>query len=156
PWQGGQRGGAGKVAWLDDAANFDPALTLDQPGFYGVPSFYRGLTFFNEKSEMQNELAESIDVSSDAKTFRFKIKKGVTFHHGRELTAEDVRYTIERVLDPKTKSWGSAMLAQVSGASSFSKGKASQISGLKTPSKYVLEVHLDEPNVTVPGLLGVQ
>ena len=156
PWQGGKRGGAGKIAWQADAANFDPALTVDEPGTYGAPQFFRGLSFFNEKAEQQLDLAESLDVSDDATSFRFKIKEGVTFHHGREVTAEDFKWTIERVLSPNTPSWAAPMLSSVTGLKPYTSGKASGIRGVKTPSRYVLEIHLDEPNVTIPSVMGTQ
>jgi peptide/nickel transport system substrate-binding protein len=49
-------------------------------------------------------LATEYGSSADAKTWTFKIRKGVTFHNGKELTAEDARATIERHAGPQTKS----------------------------------------------------
>ena len=50
-------------------------------------------------------LAESWTVSEDNLTYTFKIREGVTFHNGRELTADDVLFTMNRVLDPATGAW---------------------------------------------------
>jgi len=49
-------------------------------------------------------LAESWEVSSDALTWTFKIRKGVKFHDGRELTAEDAVQTIRRHTDKDSQS----------------------------------------------------
>src|SRR5690606_4519560 len=49
-------------------------------------------------------LAESWEISDDGLTYTFAIRQGVTFHNGRELTTDDVVYSIERVMDPATGS----------------------------------------------------
>ena len=49
------------------------------------------------------DLAESWDISEDGKVYTFRLRQGVQFHHGfGELTAEDVKYSFDRILDPKT------------------------------------------------------
>jgi peptide/nickel transport system substrate-binding protein len=48
------------------------------------------------------ELAESWTYSPDLKTWEFKLRRGVKFHHGREMTAQDVITTYRRILDPAT------------------------------------------------------
>src|SRR5260370_10324569 len=45
--------------------------------------------------------AESWDVSADAKRIKLNLRKGVQFHSGRELSSDDVKYTFERIRDPK-------------------------------------------------------
>lgn len=53
-----------------------------------------------ETGKVVPSLAESYEMSDDAKTWTFKLREGVTFHHGTELTAEDVKFTAERWIDP--------------------------------------------------------
>jgi peptide/nickel transport system substrate-binding protein len=53
-----------------------------------------------ETGEVVPSLAESYEMSDDAKTWTFKLREGVKFHHGTELTAEDVKFTAERWIDP--------------------------------------------------------
>ncbi len=48
-------------------------------------------------------LAESYEVSSDGLVYTIKIKKGVKFHDGTPLTAEAVKFSLERLLDPKVR-----------------------------------------------------
>ncbi|MFX9597063.1 ABC transporter substrate-binding protein, partial [Acinetobacter baumannii] len=54
-----------------------------------------GLLRYSPKLEPQPELAESWTVSEDAKTYTFKLKKGVTWHDGKPFTAADVLFSIE-------------------------------------------------------------
>ena len=56
-------------------------------------------------SQIEPDLAESWDISKDGKTYTFHLKRGVKWQKGfGEVTSEDVKYSLERVQDPKTKS----------------------------------------------------
>ncbi len=60
------------------------------------------LITYDDKLTPQPRLAESWDLSSDNKRLKFNLRKGVQFHNGRELTSEDVKYSLLRAQDPKT------------------------------------------------------
>ncbi|WP_210470727.1 ABC transporter substrate-binding protein [Sporosarcina sp. 6E9] len=66
---------------------------------------FRGLMRFNEKNEPITDIADSIDISDDGLLYTIKLKKGIKFHDGEELTAEDVIFTIESILDDKNASF---------------------------------------------------
>lgn len=155
PWEGGVRGGTARVAWPDDNITFDPPLAYDLGGYYGLHNFYRGLLYYGLNSEPQLDLAESMEVAADAKTYRFAIKRGVTFHNGRELTAKDFKFTWERASSPEVGSWVQAFLASVTGHADFSAGTATEIVGIKVVDDYTIELQLDRPDVTIPGVLAV-
>lgn len=53
--------------------------------------------------ETQPGLAVSWDVSADNKEWTFHLRKGVKFHNGREVTAKDIKFNMDRILDPKSK-----------------------------------------------------
>jgi peptide/nickel transport system substrate-binding protein len=61
-----------------------------------------GLVKVNMQGEVVRALAERYSVSIDGTVYTFSLRHGVKFHNGRPLTAEDVKYTLERNLDPKT------------------------------------------------------
>lgn len=65
------------------------------------PGLYNGLTEYTPDMEPVPALAEKWEASDDLKTYTFYLRKGVKFHNGRELEAEDVKWSFERCLDPK-------------------------------------------------------
>jgi len=71
---------------------------------------YEGLLTRDERGELQPNLAESWKATGPL-AYEFRIRRGVSFHNGREMEAADVKYSFERELDPKTGSpfraiWG--------------------------------------------------
>jgi peptide/nickel transport system substrate-binding protein len=59
------------------------------------------LIIYDDKSVPQPQLAESWEVSNDAKQFKLNLRKGVQYHSGRDFTSDDVKYNIDRAKDPK-------------------------------------------------------
>lgn len=70
------------------------------PGFL----IFNGLTTKDRSMAVQPDLAERWESSADLLTWTFYLRKGVRFHHGRELDSEDVLSSLKRVLDPATGS----------------------------------------------------
>jgi peptide/nickel transport system substrate-binding protein len=85
-------------ATIGDVDSLDPAYLYDTASGEQVQMIYEPLLYYDgEKTDKYvNVLATDYDISADGKTYRFKIRKGVTFHNGDDLTPEDVEYTFER------------------------------------------------------------
>jgi len=82
----------------------DPAKTKIGEEYIQNFLIYSGVTEIDRDGKLKPDLAESWTASDDVKTWTFKLRKGVKFHHGREVDAEDVKATIERVIDKATGS----------------------------------------------------
>ena len=67
---------------------------------------YNGLAIMGPLPEvaMYPDLAKSWEVSNDGREYTFSLREGVKFHHGKELDSGDVKYSIERVMNPATRS----------------------------------------------------
>jgi peptide/nickel transport system substrate-binding protein len=65
---------------------------------------YDSLVWTDETLAAKQELAVSWEASPDATVWTFKLRKGVKFHHGRELDADDVVFSFTRILNPATAS----------------------------------------------------
>lgn len=97
-------GGTFRIAMSANLRGLDPAkTTTGEEYIYNVLCF-NGLARMREDLTVEPELAESWEFSEDLKTWIFKLRRGVRFHHGREMTAEDVIATFTRILDPATAS----------------------------------------------------
>ena len=96
-----------KIAMWEDVSTYDPGwMTSAERELVIMSCLYNGLVKYREGSwEIVPELAESWDISDDGKTITFYLKKGVQFHKGYgEMTAEDVKFSLERIIDPAQKS----------------------------------------------------
>ena len=83
------------------------------------------LTRYDDKLQPQPVLAESFDVTSDLRTFKFVLRKGVQFHNGRELTSEDIKQNLLWVRDPKSQALQFA-------------AQSAWWTGIETPDKYTI------------------
>jgi peptide/nickel transport system substrate-binding protein len=104
---GGQtprRGGTLVVGYQRDVLNIDPHMWTANVTRKVMVNVYEGLTGRDSKLRVTPQLAESWTISPDGKTYTFKLRRGVKFHNGREMVADDVKYSYERILDPKTGS----------------------------------------------------
>ena len=100
-----QAGGEIVVTYKDDVSTLDPAIGYDWQNWSMIKSLFDGLMDYKPgTTELIPDLAESYAISPDGQTFTFKIRPGVKFANGREVTADDVKYSIERVVNPETQS----------------------------------------------------
>jgi len=83
---------------IQETGTIDPQRGTDYTETMGMVNVYDALVFPNTAGEMEPKLAESWTATPDGKTFTFKLKKGVKFHDGSEVTAEDVVFSMNRAL----------------------------------------------------------
>ena len=102
------RMGMGHGATTD---SLDPATYPDQmTGTIGWGAMGNSLTEMDAKGEVVPDLAESFEPGDDAKSWVFKIRKGVTFHNGKNVTADDVIASYRHHMGPDSKSAAKSML----------------------------------------------
>src|SRR5688572_31467260 len=95
------------VTYKDDVSTLDPAIGYDWQNWSMIKSLFDGLMDYKAgTTELIPDLAESYEISPDGLTYTFKLRSGVKFHNGRTMTAGDVKYSIERAVDPKTQGPG--------------------------------------------------
>ncbi|MBP0443171.1 ABC transporter substrate-binding protein [Roseomonas sp. SSH11] len=85
---------------IDDIITLDPAEAFEYTAAEICGNVYQRLvtTPNDEPARIQGDLAESWSASDDAKTFTFRLKPGQAFASGKEVTAEDVAYSLQRVI----------------------------------------------------------
>jgi peptide/nickel transport system substrate-binding protein len=76
----------------------DPAIHVDETECFHIMNVYDPLVWPTKGGAPKPHLAESWEVSDDGLTYTFHLRKGVKFHDGSELTAEDVAFSMDRML----------------------------------------------------------
>jgi len=91
------------LALESNPTNIDPRLGTDVNSFRAYQLTTNGLVRKDPLSNLLPDLAEKWETPDD-KTYVFSLRKGVKFHDGSEFTAEDVKFTIESIMNPELKS----------------------------------------------------
>ncbi len=104
--EGPKKGGHLKMGSVggESTNSLDPAAAASQVPYYNLNLFGDTLVEVTPEGKVGNRLAEEVSSSPDAKTWKFKIRKGVEFHNGKPLTPEDVLRTMERHSNEESKS----------------------------------------------------
>ncbi|UCB44204.1 MAG: peptide ABC transporter substrate-binding protein [Dehalococcoidales bacterium] len=129
-----------------DPMTLDPAISGEMTSHEYITQIFSGLVRLGDDLEPEPDIAEKWTVSSDGMTYRFYLRRGVTFHDGREVKAEDFVYSWERACNPETGSQtAAAFLGDIVGAKAVLAGETQEISGIRALNDYTLEVTIDVP-----------
>jgi peptide/nickel transport system substrate-binding protein len=135
--------------------------TLDPPGAESSEDWwsagmvlYNCLYFYDKDGKFFADLAADMPViSDDGLVYTIPIRQGVKFHNGRELVAEDVKFTLERQLWPEVYSWGKTYMDNVIGYDDVIAGTSQELSGIKVIDDYTVEISLKQAQAVFPALL---
>lgn len=109
-----QPGGVIRVGITQEILNLDPHVATAFSSFQVLDLVYESLLRLNPRNlRLEPNLAESWSVSPDGLTYTFRLRRDATFHDGSQVDATDVKYTIDRILDPTTKSPQASFLEPV-------------------------------------------
>ena len=133
------RGGSIVVGVDQEAIGMDPNIVTSFSSHRRVELLYNRLVRYDTDANVVPDLAESWEIV-DPTTYVFHLREGVTFHNGRELTADDVKYTIERILDPETGSPARSFLEP--------------IEEVHVEGPYTIELRLREPTASLLDALA--
>ena len=153
----GGSGGAITVAYQNDIATLDPAIGYDWQNWSIIKSlFSRLLDYEPGTTNLVPDLAtEMPKISADGMTFEFNMRDDVKFHNGRLLVADDVKYSIERAVNPKTQSPGAGFFASIEGFDDASAGKSTNISGITVNSPTSITFKLSRPDATFLHVMAI-
>ncbi len=130
----------------EDPLFLDPAVIQDAGSAFYAVEIFSGLVRIDKDLRLQPDVAERWDVSPDRKTYTFYINPKATFHDGRPVLAGDVKASWERALSPDTASVvAENFLGDIVGAKDLSRGRATEISGVRVVDEGTLEVTIDAP-----------
>jgi peptide/nickel transport system substrate-binding protein len=135
----GTPGGTIRIAQNVPAASVDPVKIADGGGITVISQVAETLVLSGGDLTARPVLAESWSPNKDGTVWTFKLRKGVKFHNGKEMKADDVVASLDRLADPDN---GSNALSALSGV--LSKG------GTRKVDDYTVEFHLDAANGNFP------
>jgi len=107
--------GQGRVLTIgvdQEAIGLDPHIVTSFSSLRRIDLLYNKLVRHDENLKIVPDLAESWEIP-DNQTYIFNLRKGVKFHDGTELVAQDVEFSLNRIMDPKTASPGRSYLTNV-------------------------------------------
>ena len=142
---GPKMGGVLVSSLSSDPKNLDPATVAAWDQTVIAPNVLEGLFRISpDGTEIEPALAEDYTVSDDGLVWTFMMREGAKFHNGRQVTAGDIKYSFERVLNPETQSPKAGSLLSIAGAQAFVDGDAAEVSGIKVVDDMTLEITLQE------------
>ena len=134
----------------------DPAFAYDTLSTMACRLLYDALLDYGYDGEMVPSLAASMpEISDDGRVFRFRLRDGIKFHNGREITAEDVSWSLHRLLSKRIGSPGYPFFKSIVGAPAYHEGEADEIEGIVVMDDKTLEFRLDEADQTFLNALAM-
>lgn len=127
------------VAW-------NPLMSVHGPDQQVMDLIFQKLIINNSDFQFEGRLAESWEVSEDAKTFTFHLYDGLTWNDGAPLTAEDVKFSFDIQANPNLSA-SAGKYAVVAGVEAVANGETDEVSGFKVVDDTTFQIELAEPNV---------
>jgi peptide/nickel transport system substrate-binding protein/oligopeptide transport system substrate-binding protein len=152
-------GGTLTVAFSGDFSTLDPSQATSEADYETVGgALFNGLYDYGPNGAPELTLAaKPPTISADKKTWTFTLRKGLSFSDGTPLTADDVAYSVLRVLSPHTKpvpSWGQSSDEIFVGWQNFVAGKSSSVPGIQVLNPTTIRFVLTEPIAVFPDILA--
>ncbi len=158
-------GGIVTIAFESDIQYFDPALSYDTVSAAAQRLLFDQLVMYDEGTGLVPGLAEALPtVSADGKTYTFKLRSGVQFYKPdgtvlREMTADDVVASLNRILTPDLKPTpspvGPAFFSIIAGSQAVFDGTAATASGLRAVDPLTVEIELVAPDKRLLNILAM-
>ena len=139
----------------NDPSTLDPLRVSDTYGRSVAEQIFDGLVQYDQTLTVMPALARYWKASRDGLVWTFTLRQGVRFHHGRELTSEDVVFSLTRLLDPKVPFGATDFFSTIRGAREYREGRTPGVTGLRALDRYTVEVSLTEALTPFVSLLAM-
>lgn len=158
-------GGTLSIAWEADIQSMDPAIAYDYVSIPAVHLVFESLVGYDDGTTLVPGLAEEMpEVSEDGLTYTFTLRSGISFVNPdgsvlREMTADDVVYSLNRVLNPNLTPTpspvASSFFAQIEGAQAVLDGEAEEATGVVALDDRTVEITITAPNRAFLNVLAM-
>jgi len=150
-------GGTYRLLGSGDIRSMDPGGAEGSEDWWSSGSlvFNRLYAYDAENTFFADLAADFPTVSEDGLLYTIPLLEGVKFHNGREMTADDVAFSLAWQLWPEVYSWGKTYMENVVGYDEVIAGDSKELSGIKVIDPYTLEVTLKTPQAVFPAILSM-
>ena len=136
-------GGTLVRAWRDPPT-LDPHLTTDSTSATIIVEVFGGLVTIDLDLKIVPDLAEGWSVSADGRTYMFNLRENAKFHSGKPVTAQDVKWSIERAVNPLTAApVVDQYLGDIVGVDERLNGDADEVTGIRVIDQRTVEIATD-------------
>ncbi len=150
------QGGSIVVTYKDDMATLDPAIGYDWQNWSMINAIFSRLVDYKAgTTELEPSLATSYEISPDGLTYTFKLNPKAKFTNGRKVVAADVKYSIERAVNPKTQGPGAGFFHSIVGADKMTAGSATTMDGIVAVDDETVKFTLTRPDATFLNVLAL-
>ena len=138
-------------------AGLDPATVESVYESLPVNQIFDGLVDLDPSLNVAPALASTWTLSRDGRIYTFHLRSGVRFHDGSPLTADDVVFTIRRVLAPgrERRSVAFSYLSGILGASDYAAGRRADLPGVRAVDLSTVEIELERPYLSFLEVLAM-
>ncbi|MDP3880491.1 MAG: ABC transporter substrate-binding protein, partial [Dehalococcoidales bacterium] len=134
------------VRLWDEPSTLDPHLARDADSAVILVEIFGGLVTLDTDLKIVPDLAESWTISPDGRTYTFSLQRDASFHDGKPVTADDVKWSLERPADPRTQSTTvDTYLGDIVGVRERLRGETSEVAGIKVIDDYTVAITIDAP-----------
>jgi len=137
-----------------DFNTLDPAFATAALDGEIVALLYDALVRFDIEGKVVPGLAKSWELPDDV-TLIFDLVDNATFHNGNKVTANDIKYSFERVLDPAVASPRTWVFDKIKGAQEFMDGSEDEVVGIEVINDYKVKITLEEPFAPFLSMMGM-
>ncbi len=151
------RGGTFRFAFDTDVRSLDPHIAYDAVSGAGLHLVYETLVDYAPgTTELVPSLATRWDVSADGREYTFHLRDGVRFHNGRRFTADDVRRSFERMLDPRRVPCpGTSFYRLIDGFDEFQAHTAPHVRGIAVLDPFTVRFRLTQADQTFLNIMAM-
>ena len=148
------QGGTATIAQWSEPGNLNPLIFPTTYDTNIQELVFARLIRPTETLSFEPDMAESWEVSDDARTLTFTLREGLTWHDGEPVTASDVAFTFTSMADPEYPGGRFAEISTLEGAQAYHDGTADAVSGIEVVDERTVSFTTTEPFAPFLPVIG--
>lgn len=150
-------GGTYRAMFGNDAPNLDAAHYGSWADWWAIHMLlYNRLYTYDQDGKFVADLAAELPtMSDDGLVYTIPLRQGVKFHDGTTMTAQDVKFSLDRTFWPELQSAGAGYNDHIAGSDAVAQGESREVSGVEVVDEYTIRITLKEPQAIFPANLTV-